>query len=148
MLGLFRRPREEERRQADALKPLIRGILDLGEDVALSVSEIQCGDARCPGLETVILVMQPGERTAAYKVAAPLAESTRRRSRGAESRVRSAAADPLRSGGPARRDRLDLDHEFRAREAGDDHQRRGRRRRREAPVAHLHIGRQMLAAVT
>ena len=74
MLGLFRRPREEDRRQADALKPLIRRILALGEDVALSISQIQCGDARCPGLETVILVMAPGKRTAAHRVAMPLAE--------------------------------------------------------------------------
>jgi len=35
----------------------------------LSVSEISCADPSCPGTETVILVMRPGERTRAYKVA-------------------------------------------------------------------------------
>jgi len=72
VLSLFRRSRAEERRQAEAVKPWVRAALGLAEDVAVSVSEIQCGDVRCPGLETVILVMRPGERTAIYKIAMPL----------------------------------------------------------------------------
>ncbi|MDQ0471129.1 hypothetical protein [Labrys wisconsinensis] len=72
MLGLFRRPSPEERRQAETVKALVRACLALDERTTISVSEIQCGDAACPGTETVILVMAPGQKTRAYKVASPL----------------------------------------------------------------------------
>jgi len=39
---------------------------------ALAVNEIACLDPACPGLETVILVMEPGRKTRAYKVAKAL----------------------------------------------------------------------------
>ena len=35
-----------------------------------------CADPACPGTETVILVMAPGQRTRAVKVAAPMATLT------------------------------------------------------------------------
>jgi len=38
----------------------------------LAVNEIACLDPACPGLETVILVMEPGRKTRAYKVAKAL----------------------------------------------------------------------------
>lgn len=44
---------------------------------ALRVGELLCPDPACPGLETVILVMVPGARTRACKVAKPLAEVSR-----------------------------------------------------------------------
>jgi hypothetical protein len=74
MLGFLRRPSEGARRQAETVKALAREKLRLGQDATISVSEIQCGDASCPGTETVILVMRPGVRTRIYKVAAPLAQ--------------------------------------------------------------------------
>lgn len=40
----------------------------------LKVSELLCSDPACPGLETVILIMVPGERTRACKIGKPLAE--------------------------------------------------------------------------
>jgi hypothetical protein len=73
MLGLFRKPSSEERLRAEAVKHMVRAQLALDEGATISVSEIQCGDAACPGTETVILVMAPGQKTRAYKVASPLA---------------------------------------------------------------------------
>ncbi|MDT3379990.1 hypothetical protein RNI52_21870 [Labrys neptuniae] len=77
VFGLFRKPSQADRDKAAAIKQMVREILDLGEDTTISVSEIQCGDAACPGTETVILVMQPGVKTKAYKVLAPLVEVER-----------------------------------------------------------------------
>ena len=51
------------------IKAWAREALALPPDTTLSVSEINCADPSCPGTETVILVMRPGERTRAYKVA-------------------------------------------------------------------------------
>jgi tetrahydromethanopterin S-methyltransferase subunit A len=44
------------------------------EAIAVTVSEIICADPSCPGTETVILIMPPGRKTAAAKVAKPIAE--------------------------------------------------------------------------
>jgi NADP-dependent 3-hydroxy acid dehydrogenase YdfG len=44
-------------------------ILAANPDTAVTVSEIVCLDPGCPGTETVILIMQPGRRTRAAKVA-------------------------------------------------------------------------------
>src|SRR4051812_33058594 len=43
--------------------------LDPPAGTALVVNEIACLDPACPGLETVILVMEPGRKTRALKVA-------------------------------------------------------------------------------
>jgi hypothetical protein len=72
VFGLFRKSSQAERDRADGIKELVRKIFGLGDDTTVSVSEIQCGDASCPGTETVILVMQPGKKTRAFKVLAPL----------------------------------------------------------------------------
>lgn len=56
------------------VKDLAREVLALGEEVSLSVNEINCTDPACPGTETVILVMAPGERTRALKVMKPVEE--------------------------------------------------------------------------
>lgn len=37
-----------------------------------AINEIACTDPGCPGIETVILVMEPGRKTRAHKVAKPL----------------------------------------------------------------------------
>ena len=52
------------------IKDKVRLILGLSEDVAIAVNEIVCADPSCPGLETVILIMQPGTKTVAVKVQA------------------------------------------------------------------------------
>ena len=74
MFGLFRKPTAEERARTEAVKGWVRHHLAVGPETTVSVSEIDCGDAACPGTETVILVMRPGLRTRAYKVQAPLIE--------------------------------------------------------------------------
>ncbi|WP_154678250.1 hypothetical protein [Microvirga massiliensis] len=40
------------------------------------MNEIVCRDASCPGIETIILVMVPGQRTRACKISKPLEEVT------------------------------------------------------------------------
>jgi hypothetical protein len=50
------------------IRDLTRGILALPEDATVAANEIVCADPACPGSETVILVMVPGQRTKAYKV--------------------------------------------------------------------------------
>ena len=40
----------------------------------LTISEIECGDPACPGLETFILVMRAGEATQAVKIRKPISE--------------------------------------------------------------------------
>lgn len=52
------------------IKDKVRLILGLPEDVAIAVNEIICADPSCPGMETVILIMQPGVKTVAVKVEA------------------------------------------------------------------------------
>ncbi|GJE56286.1 MULTISPECIES: hypothetical protein [Methylobacterium] len=47
-----------------------------GEGVVLKVNEIVCADPACPGFETVILVMAPGQRSVALKIVKPLADVT------------------------------------------------------------------------
>jgi hypothetical protein len=48
----------------------------LPADAVLAVDEIVCTDPACPGVETVVLLMRPGEKTRACKVAKALAEVT------------------------------------------------------------------------
>ena len=77
MFGLFRKPSQAERDKATAIKGIVRELRGFGDETTVSVSEIQCGDASCPGTETVILIMQPGVKTKAYKVLTPLLEVDR-----------------------------------------------------------------------
>ncbi len=55
---------------------MTRAILSLDEDATVSANEILCADPACPGSETVILVMRPGQRTKAYKVTAEAKDVT------------------------------------------------------------------------
>ena len=43
----------------------------LPAEAIVKVNEILCPDPACPGLETVLLIMVPGQRTRAVKVAKP-----------------------------------------------------------------------------
>ncbi|TVR08989.1 MAG: hypothetical protein EA385_08635 [Salinarimonadaceae bacterium] len=61
-----------DKSQIARVKALAVEVLALGEDVSLAVNEINCLDPGCPGIETVILVMAPGERTRALKVTKPI----------------------------------------------------------------------------
>ncbi|MGX5733764.1 hypothetical protein [Bosea thiooxidans] len=61
---------------AERLKGQVRTLLSLDETVAVAVNEILCADPACPGSETVILVMKPGEKTRAFKVQMAMNEVT------------------------------------------------------------------------
>jgi hypothetical protein len=51
-------------------------ILDRPAGTAVAVNEIACLDPACPGVETVILVMEPGRKTRAFKIAKALDDAT------------------------------------------------------------------------
>lgn len=79
MAILFRRPRADEPGRAEAsakIAALVRAALALGEDDAVTVSEIACGDPACGGAETVVLIMRAGRRTEAVKFMKPMAQVT------------------------------------------------------------------------
>lgn len=67
------RPREGA---ADQVRAWARAILDCPADAVVKANEIACLDPGCPGVETVILILAPGERTRAYKVAKAIGEVT------------------------------------------------------------------------
>ena len=76
--GLFGRGKREEGEAdiAARVKRQVRELLALPENAVIAVNEILCADPACPGTETVVLVMNPGEKTRAYKVQSALAELT------------------------------------------------------------------------
>ena len=76
--GLFGRGKREagEADAAASVKRQVRALLALPENAVIAVNEILCADPACPGTETVVLVMNPGEKTRAYKVQSALAELT------------------------------------------------------------------------
>jgi len=76
--GLFGKDKREAA-GADASKQVkqqVRDLLGLPESAVIAVNEILCADPACPGTETVILVMKPGEKTRAFKIQMGLAELT------------------------------------------------------------------------
>lgn len=76
MALLFRRSTEDPAR-ADASRrvaSLVREIVGLHEDDAVTVSEIACGDPACGGAETVVLLMRAGRKTEAVKLMMPMAQ--------------------------------------------------------------------------
>jgi hypothetical protein len=70
------KPRLADRDAQTRVKALVFEALGRNPDVAVSVSEIICADPGCPGEETVILVMAPGKKTAACKIAKVMADVT------------------------------------------------------------------------
>jgi hypothetical protein len=70
-MGLFSLGRRRDTASTEArdrVSQLVRARLSLGDNDAVTVSEIACGDPGCGGAETVILVMRAGRRTEAVKV--------------------------------------------------------------------------------
>ena len=71
-MGLFRLGRRGEPKNAETSRRIAaeaRAHLALGEEDAVTVSQIDCGDPACAGgAETVILVMRKGQRTKAAKI--------------------------------------------------------------------------------
>ncbi|MGO4388217.1 hypothetical protein AB4Y85_11825 [Microvirga sp. 2YAF29] len=73
--GTFGLPKPD-REAVERVKELARTVLQASPDTAFAVNEIVCNDPGCPGLETVILVMEPGQKTRALKVQKTLDEIT------------------------------------------------------------------------
>lgn len=77
--GLFRsafgRPKAD-RAAIERVRTLAREALKADQNTGFSINEIVCADPACPGTETVILVMEPGAKTRAYKIPKPLDEVT------------------------------------------------------------------------
>jgi hypothetical protein len=70
-MALFFNNRMASARRKDAALELMtraRTILCVGDDAVVSVSEHACGEARCRGTRTVILVMRPDQPTEAIKI--------------------------------------------------------------------------------
>lgn len=61
---------------AMAIKQWTRAYLKLSDDVAVTVTELNCADPGCPLLETVIVVFEPG-RTRKWKLHRPRAAVTK-----------------------------------------------------------------------
>ena len=79
-LGLFGKGAADKAKDAGhaaRIKADVRDLLGLPEAAAIAVNEILCADPACPGAETVILVMNPGEKTKAFKAQMAMPELTR-----------------------------------------------------------------------
>lgn len=57
---------------SDRVKSWVRQSLSLPYETVVTVSEINCRDVRCPGVETAILIMIAGEPTRLVKIPLPL----------------------------------------------------------------------------
>ncbi len=75
MRGSFGLPKPD-RQAVERVKELARSAIQASAETAFAVNEIACNDPGCPGIETVILVMEPGRKTRALKVPKPLDEVT------------------------------------------------------------------------
>lgn len=73
--GTFGLPKPD-REGIERVKELARSALQATPETAFAVNEIACNDPGCPGIETVILVMEPGKKTRALKVQKTLGEVT------------------------------------------------------------------------
>jgi len=73
--GTFGLPKPD-REAIERVKGLARATLQPSSETAFAVNEIACNDPGCPGIETIILVMEPGQKTRALKVPKTLDEVT------------------------------------------------------------------------
>ncbi len=74
-MSLFKKlftPKPRDAVAAARIKQWVRDALETDmekqEDIAVTVSEIDCNDAACPGTETIILIMRPYHTTKALKL--------------------------------------------------------------------------------
>ena len=64
----FRRKHPEQGGARTAIRTWVEAILGDDPPLTLTISEIDCADPTCPGLETILLVMREGEATQAVKI--------------------------------------------------------------------------------
>lgn len=76
--GWFRRKAltREQIAATETIRGWVRTRLGLAAEAVIAVNEIVCTDPTCPGTETVMLIMVPGQKTRAAKVEAELTEVT------------------------------------------------------------------------
>jgi hypothetical protein len=72
LLSKFFTPKPRDAIAAARIKQWVRDALETNiqkqDDIAVTVSEIDCNDAACPGTETIILIMRPYHTTKAIKL--------------------------------------------------------------------------------
>jgi hypothetical protein len=69
---LSRRPKAGYPDATARLQAATRALLDLSDDVVISVTELACREAGCPDVETIVAVMRAGERPCTAKFRKPL----------------------------------------------------------------------------
>lgn len=73
----FARRRSPDCAEASArIKTWVRERFALPQSTSVTVSEIVCRDPACPGIETVILVMDAGVKTRMVRIARPMMSVT------------------------------------------------------------------------
>ncbi|TCO10179.1 hypothetical protein EV666_11552 [Camelimonas lactis] len=75
-MSWFSRKPAADRAVSDRIRAWAATVCGDAPETRFSVNEIICRDPSCPGTETVILVMAPGAKTRALKIARPMAEVT------------------------------------------------------------------------
>jgi hypothetical protein len=73
---LSRRPKAGYSDATARLQAATRALLDLSDDVVISITELACREPGCPDLETVVAVMRAGERPCTAKIRKALPEVT------------------------------------------------------------------------
>jgi hypothetical protein len=73
---LSRRPKAGHPEAMERLKAATRALLDLSDDVVVSVTEITCRASGCPDVETVVAVLRAGEKPCTAKFRKPLRDVT------------------------------------------------------------------------
>jgi hypothetical protein len=78
-MAAFFFPRKTSNRRRDAalqLKEHARTVINADDETVVSVSERDCGDPGCGGVQTIVLVMHPRRPTEAVKIDKPLEQVT------------------------------------------------------------------------
>lgn len=75
-MNLFGQKPSHDPAVALRVKGWAREMLGLGDDVAVTVMQLNCAEDDCPDVETVVGVLEPGSQRK-FKVLKPLAEVTR-----------------------------------------------------------------------
>lgn len=71
-----REDRASRRTQTDRVAAWALSAGNFAEGTVVRASEIVCADPLCPGIETVLLVMEPDRPTRAVKLGGPAADVT------------------------------------------------------------------------
>jgi hypothetical protein len=72
--GAFRKKPPRDEAALARIRTWVAAALRDPPGLELTISEVDCADPACPGLETFILVMREGEATQAAKVKKPVTE--------------------------------------------------------------------------